>query len=237
MMEATKNRNTQYCFNTQRGFGTTHFIVDSDNQLLHVLANNKKNIALPVSMRPSIINGSSAHLLNPTDLNQFFISTKHNLSSIILSVLAQAKKNISIAAFSLTDMRIAKLLINAHKNGVQVCLILDPGNMKHVYSKAQKLIDNGVPVWKYEPSLRQGNKKGNGYDPLMHLKWMIVDDVLISGSANLTNAALNGYNVETITVSRCAQYVETHRQELNDLKQYCVRCKPESLVQKNQVQH
>ena len=95
--------------------------------------------------------------------------------------------------------------------------------MSNKYSKAQKLIDNGISVLKYDPSLRKNYKKGT-YEKIMHLKWIIADDTLVLGSANLTRSAQTGGNVESITVFNCPYEVADHRQAFQDLKQYCVSC-------------
>jgi phospholipase D len=217
-------KNTQFCLNTPRNFGTTHFIVgykEPQIQPAKTIENKQKIFDVKP---PFIIAGSSAHLIDATRDTQSFFTTKHDISSVVLELLAQAKKNINIAAFSLTDVRIANQLIDAHKKGVDVCVIMDAGNMKHYSSKAQKLVDSGIIVLRYDPSLRLDTKQSK-FEQLMHLKWIIVDDVLISGSANLTKAAQDGKNIESITVLRCPQTVEEHRQEWQKLKEFCVECK------------
>ncbi len=203
-------------------FGRTHFIrgYSAPAQLSPL---PKKEII--IDQRPPIIDESSVHLIDESRLVQSFCSLEHNLSSIVLSVLERAEKTINLAAFSLTDKRIADQLIAAHKRGVDVCVIMDPGNMKQAYSKGQNLIDNGVSVWRYDPTLRSINKKKNTYEELMHLKWLIVDDKLIEGSANFTKAAQDGYNVEGITMCRCPQLVQERRRLFNRLKSYCRECK------------
>jgi len=216
-------KNTQLCLNAPRNFGTTHFILGYSEPAYKVRHNTQKQI-ISFSEKPSIINGSSAHLLDSELLTQSFFTTQHDISSVVLTLLEQAQKNISIAAFSLTDLRIANQLIAAHNNGIDVAVILDAGNMKQYHSKAQKLIDNGISVWRYDPLLRPTHKRKTGYEQLMHLKWIIIDDVLIQGSANLTRAAQDGENIESVTILRCPRTVEEHRQELQNLKKYCVKC-------------
>lgn len=212
-----------------RNFGVTHFILGYKKpallaQSLPIEVTEKKQTKLVLDTKPLIMAGGSAHLIDKTRRIQPFFSLIHDITSIILAVLAQAEKDIKIAAFSLTDGRIASELLAAHKRGIDVCIILDAGNMKQPYSKGQKLVDNGIPVWCYNPSLRPNYKKRNGYEPLMHHKCIIVDDILIIGSANSTRAAQRD-NIENINIVRDPETEEEYRKEFERLKTYCVKCK------------
>ncbi len=164
-------------------------------------------------------------------LSQSFFGPQDNLLSKVLKIIEEAQGTIEVAAFALTDNRIANHLIDAHKRGVKVCIIMDSSNMKNNHSKSQKLINHGITVLRYEPSLRPNYKKNN-YEPLMHLKWIITDDRLITGSANLTRSAQSGDNVDSITIFECPEEIKDHRQAFQNLKQFCVECKPASPVSK-----
>jgi phosphatidylserine/phosphatidylglycerophosphate/cardiolipin synthase-like enzyme len=227
VMQATTRVAPKYPqIKSPRTFGTTHFILGDRRSVVKVPEQQKPQ---KIEMQPLILNGSSAHLLDQDRSIQSFFTTKHDISSVVLSLLAQAKKSIDVAAFSLTDSRIANQLIEAHKKGIHVNVIMDAGNMQQYYSKAQNLIDNGIPVWRYNPVLRPNYKSKKKYEQLMHLKWIIIDnDILIQGSANLTRAAQDGQNIENVTVVRCPQSVGEHCQELEDLKGYCDKCEPKN---------
>lgn len=217
---------------TPHTFCRTHFIVGYKPS--HRMFNIQPRVR-SIDEKPPIINGSSAHLLDPECLTQSFFTTKHDISSVVLTLLAQAEKSISIAAFSLTDSRIANQLIAAHKKGIDVCVIMDAGNMKQYHSKAQRLINNGISVWRFDSSLRTPpHVQKITYEQLMHLKWIIIDDILIQGSANFTKAAQNGNNIESVMICRCPRTVEEHRQELQKLQSYCVKCT--SAVAENKVE-
>lgn len=217
-------RNVRTCLNIPSNFGKTHFIRGYRQSSVQSIC-PIENQSIVFDQRQPIIDGSSAHLIDEQRLTQSFSTIKHNISSIVLTILATGQKKITIAAFNLTDDRIVKQLIHAHKKGIEVCVIMDGGNMKHSHSKSQKLIDNGIAVWRYEPSLRLNSQKKNGYEPLMHLKWIIVDNILINGSANFTRSAQDGRNIESITIFRCPREVKEHRQTLEELKKYCIECK------------
>lgn len=216
-------RNTQLCLHTPRDFGTKHFIVGYKSpKKLSVKITPVEEIS--VSQKPFIINGSSAHLIDESRHTQSFFTTVHNTTSIILEIFNQAQKSIAIAAFYLTDMSIANALIAAHKKGIDVRVIVDGSKMKERSSKVQKLIDNGIAVQHYDCSLQPGYKKKNWSDPIMHHKCMLIDNkIVITGSANATNAAKD--NIENINILRDSLAVEEHRQEFTRLKKLCVECK------------
>ena len=130
-----------------------------------------------------------------------------------------------IAAFTLTDQRIADLIIEKYKNGINVCVIVDASNMKQAYSKVHTLIKNKVPVWRYNPALNPHYKKNGLSEPFMHHKCIEVDDdVVVTGSANLTKAGQKS-NIENINILRDKQAIDEHRQEFERLKKYCIECK------------
>ena len=216
-------RNKQLCLNSPRDFGT-HFIVGSKNQRISAIKTTPvKNIS--VNQQPFIVNGSSAHLIDESRQTQSFFTTVHNITSIIVHVIAQAQKSIMLAAFCLTDITIANALIEAHKKGVDVCIIVDSGKMKERSSKVQKLIKNNMCVYQYDCSLRPHYTKKDWCEPLMHHKCVVIDDTLvITGSANATKAAQND-NIENINILRDSLAVEEHHQEFERLKKYCIKCK------------
>ncbi len=222
------SRSTQLCLNTPRNFGTTHFIEGYKNPQSSVADVAEKKPVFS-DTRPPIIGASSAHLIDETRQTQSFFTTIHDIGSIVLKVISESKESINVAAFSLTDKRIADALIAAHKRGVRVRVIMDAGNMKQSHSKAQKLIDNGIFVCSYNPQLRPNYKKQGAYEPLMHHKCIVADDVVITGSANSTRAAQRD-NIENINILRDPQTVQEHRQEFERLKKYCDECKSVRMV-------
>jgi phosphatidylserine/phosphatidylglycerophosphate/cardiolipin synthase-like enzyme len=208
IFKSTKNakpRNIRTCFNASNNIGRTHFVVNNGHSRGY-------SQSQPIS----------SCVYQQVRFTKSLFAPQDDILAEISKTLSQAQKKIDIAAFCLTDVRVANQLIDAHKRGVDVCVIMDAGNMKNNYSKAQKLIDSGISVLRYDPSLRPNYKKGN-YEKIMHLKWIIADDVLVTGSANLTRSAVS--NVESIVVITCPQEIADHRQAFQDLKQYCVECK------------
>jgi phosphatidylserine/phosphatidylglycerophosphate/cardiolipin synthase-like enzyme len=220
---AVRPKSMQLYTNAPRSFGTTHFIVGQKNpsqSLTPVIGSEH----IKVNALPFIINGSSTHLIDESRPTQAFFTTVHDIRSILLKMLNDSKESIAISAFSLTDKDIANALIAAQKRGVDVSVIMDSGKMKERYSKSQTLLNNDIPVWCYDCGLRPGYKKKDWAEPLMHHKCMVIDDVVITGSANATKAAQND-NIENINILRDPHTVEEHRQEFTRLKKFCVECK------------
>jgi phosphatidylserine/phosphatidylglycerophosphate/cardiolipin synthase-like enzyme len=215
-------RNRQLCLNTPRNFGTTHFIRGYKHK---PKISSISQQAVPIINEPApIINGSSAHLIDPTCHTQLFFSSTHHITSIILDVIKHAQKDITLAIYTLTEKNVAHELIAAHDRGVKVCIFADKGKMQEKSSKIPDLVKKGVPVFWYDCSLRDGYQKNNWVDPLLHHKLMVVDDLAVTGSANLTDAAQR-YNMENIVLLRYESAVKSCCQEFARLKKLCVACK------------
>lgn len=210
--------------NTTPNFGTTHFIVGyKDKSALEKekKRGDKKQLSHRMSRKGK---NNGAALIDKDRTTQSFFTTIHDISDILLEIISQAQKSLYIATFNLTDQRIANLIVEKYKQGVNVCIIIDAGNMKQMYSKVQYLIDNGVCVLRYDPSLNPSYKKNGLSESLMHHKCIIVDDeIVITGSANLTKAAQNN-NIENINILRDREAVKEHCQESQRLKKYCTEC-------------
>lgn len=219
-------KNNQWCLNTPHNFGSTHFIVGYDNKDSSIISNaNADSTKTLINEDDQIINGSSAHLIDASRQTQSFFTTIHDITSIILKLIEQAEKDITMAIFSLTDARIADALIAAHQRGVLVTVIIDAGKMKDRYSKTRRLIDKGILVLYYDHTLRPHYKKREWADPLMHHKCTIIDSKLvITGSANGTRASQLD-NIENINILRDSMAVQEHCREFARLKKYCNKCK------------
>lgn len=69
-----------------------------------------------------------------------------NCTDAIVQALASAKRTILVQAYSFTSVPIAKALLDAHKRGVQVQVILDKSQRLEKYSSADFLANQGVPT-------------------------------------------------------------------------------------------
>jgi phosphatidylserine/phosphatidylglycerophosphate/cardiolipin synthase-like enzyme len=69
-----------------------------------------------------------------------------NCTDAIVQALGDAKRAILVQAYSFTSAPIAKALLDAHKRGVQVQVILDKSQRTEKYSSADFLANQGVPT-------------------------------------------------------------------------------------------
>ncbi|MGD9656962.1 MAG: phospholipase D-like domain-containing protein [Methylocystis sp.] len=98
-----------------------------------------------------------------------------NLERVDLDLLRSARTKINMAAYSLTDWPIVDALIDAHRRGVAVRIVLDPGQ-QHALDRLREMA---------------GDIRMKARGPYMHLKSYSVDcRVLRSGSANLSASGL-----------------------------------------------
>ena len=133
-----------------------------------------------------------------------------NCTQTIVQALGAAKRTIQAQAYSFTSAPIAKALLDAHKRGVQVQVILDKSQRYDKYSSADFLANPGVPV------VIDANHA------IAHNKIIIIDiidgETVLTGSFNFTKAAQQK-NAEILLILRdstlAAQYTKNwaaHRQ-------------------------
>ena len=64
----------------------------------------------------------------------------------IIAAIDQAQKSIYVQAYSLTSKSIAQALINAHRRGVIVQVLLDGSQNPSRFGQSQSLLAAGIPV-------------------------------------------------------------------------------------------
>jgi phosphatidylserine/phosphatidylglycerophosphate/cardiolipin synthase-like enzyme len=130
-----------------------------------------------------------------------------NCTGTIVQALGGAKHTVLAQAYSFTSAPIAKALLDAHKRGVQVQVILDKSQRSDKYSSADFLANQGVPV------VIDANHA------IAHNKIIVIDgEMVLTGSFNFTKAAQQK-NAENLLILRdpalAAQYAknwDAHRQ-------------------------
>jgi phosphatidylserine/phosphatidylglycerophosphate/cardiolipin synthase-like enzyme len=121
----------------------------------------------------------------PTTLSQetpcrweVYFSPHGGCTDAIIRELNKAKNTILVQAYSFTSAPIAKALLNTHKRGVKVEVILDKSQRTQKYSSATFLYNQGIAV------------KIDAQHAIAHNKVMIIDgETVITGSFNFTKAA------------------------------------------------
>ncbi|WP_442754253.1 phospholipase D-like domain-containing protein [Methylocystis sp. JAN1] len=98
-----------------------------------------------------------------------------NLERVDVDLLRSAHTKIDMAAYTLTDWPVIDALIDAHRRGVAVRVVLDP-SQQHAFDRLREI---------------EGVIRTSAPGPYMHLKSYSVDGrVLRSGSANLSASGL-----------------------------------------------
>ncbi len=112
-----------------------------------------------------------------------YFSKKDQIAEELVSRISLEQKTIRMAIFSLNHRKIIKALLEAHKRGVSVELLVDPSSIR-AGSSLMPLAEAGIPVLVFHPVI-QGKKR-----PLMHHKFCLFGDKsLWTGSFNCTLAA------------------------------------------------
>lgn len=117
-------------------------------------------------------------------------SPSRGATDLVVKAIGEAKKNIRIAAYSLTSKAIAQAVLDAHKRGVDVKVVLDKSQSQPKYTSATFLANLGIPTridFKYAA---------------MAAKFMVIDEVNVElGSFDYTTAAEHE-NAENVLVLR-----------------------------------
>jgi phosphatidylserine/phosphatidylglycerophosphate/cardiolipin synthase-like enzyme len=107
-----------------------------------------------------------------------YFSPNGGATQAIIKEINDAKSEILVQAYSFTSSPIAKALVDAHKRGVKVEVILDKSQRKAQYTSASFLANMRVPTFIDDKHA------------IAHNKIMIIDKTtVITGSFNFTKAA------------------------------------------------
>ena len=142
---------------------------------------------------------------------QVFFSPRSGCTDAVVSAITQAKTEILVQAYSFTSAPIAQALVEAHKRGVQVKIILDRSQRKERYSSADFTAHAGIATYI------------DAAHAIAHNKVMIIDKaVLITGSFNFTKAA-EDKNAENLLVVRSKDLAHTYIENWQRHKEHSVR--------------
>lgn len=150
---------------------------------------------------------------NPTTWEVCF-SPHRECTSAIIRELNKAKNSVLVQVYSFTSVPIAVALVNAHKRGVKVEVILDKIHKAEKKSSAPFLSDQGVQV------------KIDATRGIAHNKVMIIDsEIVITGSFNFTKNAeeKNAENLLIIHDKKLASLYTENWQEHADHSNAYVR--------------
>jgi phosphatidylserine/phosphatidylglycerophosphate/cardiolipin synthase-like enzyme len=118
---------------------------------------------------------------------EIYFSPKGGCTDAIVRELDKAQSTVLVQAYSFTSYRIAKGLLDAHKRGVKVEVILDKSQKGDQYSSADFLANSGIST------------RIDAQHAIAH-KVMIIDgETAITGSFKFTKAAEEN-NAENLLV-------------------------------------
>jgi len=141
----------------------------------------------------------------PTERVSIFFSPNGGAAAAVVVELNDAKKSLSIAAYTITHPDISLAIIRAHERGVKVRVIVDPTLAGASYSAATPLMNAGIPVLV---------ERGSG---LLHHKLAIIDGkTIITGSMNWSRAG-DETNSEDLVIIRDKTIAESYLEHFEKL--------------------
>ena len=149
------------------------------------------------------------------DVANVCFSPNGGCTEAIVKEISQAKSGIYVQAYSFTSAPIAKALVDAHKRGIKVEVILDKSQKKEKYTSATFLTNADIPT--YIDSIHA----------IAHNKIMVIDkETVITGSFNFTKAA-EEKNAENLLILKskelASQYLTNWTKHKNHSDSYLGR--------------
>jgi len=142
------------------------------------------------------------------DVANVCFSPNGGCTEAIVKEINSAKSEILVQAYSFTSAPIAHALINAHKNGIKIEVVLDKSQRSKRYTSATFLLNAGVPIYIDDKHA------------IAHNKIMIIDRAtVITGSLNFTKAA-EQKNAENMMVIRSAELAKIYVDNWNKHKDH-----------------
>jgi phosphatidylserine/phosphatidylglycerophosphate/cardiolipin synthase-like enzyme len=142
------------------------------------------------------------------DVANVCFSPNGGCTHAIVNQISQAKSEILIQAYSFTSAPIAKALVNAHKKGIHVEIILDKSNKSAKYSAGDFTAHMGVTTYI------------DSQHAIAHNKIMIIDrETVITGSFNFTKAA-EEKNAENLLILKNKELAEIYIKNWNKHKDH-----------------
>jgi phosphatidylserine/phosphatidylglycerophosphate/cardiolipin synthase-like enzyme len=138
----------------------------------------------------SASNGWAADALVSSPRWNVYFSPKGGCTEAVVEALDHAKSTILVQAYSFTSVPIAGALVQAHRRGVKIEVVLDKSQRTEKYSAATFIRNNGIPCLIDDKHA------------IAHNKVMVIDgQTVITGSFNFTKAAEQA-NAENLLVVR-----------------------------------
>ena len=129
---------------------------------------------------------------------QVYFSPQGGCTEAVVANLDKATNTVLVQAYSFTSAPIAQALVDAHKRGVNVEVILDKSQRTEKYSAADFIQHAGIPTFI------------DAKHAIAHNKIMVIDGAtILTGSFNFTKAAEEN-NAENLLVIQNAALAEKY---------------------------
>lgn len=197
---------TEVSLNTAPSFGKTHFIFGYDQE--KVIA-PQPQVKRKKEVFPLTADGRISTVLFAPD---------QKICKKLVALIDHEKESIYIAAFMITDKRIAAALCRAHKRGVRVEVVVDPGCVQDRSNKIAMLYEEHIPIYIYYPQSKGLIRS------LMHNKFVLFGNTIYNrsivwtGSANFTCKA-DEINQENVVIIDDKNVYKRFAEQFNILKQ------------------
>src|SRR5947207_8489698 len=124
-----------------------------------------------IQVGPALINAAPSNI-------QVYFSPKGGCTEAVVNALGGARSTVLVQAYSFTSAPIAKALVDAHRRGVKIQVILDKSNQTDKYSAATFTQNYDIPTFIDD---RPG---------IAHNKIITIDGrTVLTGSFNFTKQA------------------------------------------------
>jgi phosphatidylserine/phosphatidylglycerophosphate/cardiolipin synthase-like enzyme len=134
---------------------------------------------------------------SPTSVDVRF-SPKGGCTEAVVDALHRATSTVLVQAYSFTSAPIAAALVDAHRRGVQVRVLLDKSQRTEKYSSADFVVHAGIPT------------AIDDQHAIAHNKIMVIDGkTILTGSFNFTRAA-EEHNAENLLVIQDSALAEKY---------------------------
>jgi len=137
-----------------------------------------------------------------------FFSPFDDVEKKVMEVLDEAKAEVVIAHYSIRYLPIRDKLIELHKRGVDVKIVIDKQNAKKGYNTVDDELESvGIKIVRTKPL----------GDSIMHLKTCVIDNkIVMTGSYNWDTAAMVA-NDENMVLIRDAKIAAVYKNEVLEI--------------------
>ncbi len=171
------------------------------------LLNISVTVMLLTLVVPFCTNAHAADVPLNTTAHIYF-SPNGGATVAVVREIGKAKSEILVQAYSFTSKDIAKALVDAHKRGIHIDIILDKSNRSARYSAGDFLAHMGIPTYI------------DSEHAIAHNKIMIIDkETVITGSFNFTKAA-EEKNAENLLILKSRDLAKVYTENWNKHKQH-----------------